>query len=87
MARSLMKLLAILALLAGIAQSRPTEIKSRDTCPFTTIVPDNTSYQVGSNFVLTWNPDNLPPGIIDLQVQSSLVVPIITGYGINIYGQ
>ncbi|KAI0550390.1 hypothetical protein F4679DRAFT_583635 [Xylaria curta] len=88
MARSLMEVLTIAALLAGIAQSRPTEIESReDTCPFTTVVPDNADYQVGSNFVLAWNPDKLPPGTIDLQVQSSLAVPIITGYGTNIYGE
>lgn len=87
MAKSIMKLLAIPAILAGIAQGRPTEIKGRDTCPFTTVVPDNASYQEGTNFVLTWNPDNLPPGTIDLQVQSSLAVPIIVGYGINIHGQ
>ncbi|RWA08971.1 hypothetical protein EKO27_g6119 [Xylaria grammica] len=87
MAKSLMKLLAIPALLAGIAQSRPTEIEGRDDCPFTVAIPDNTYYQEGSNFVLTWNPDKLPPGTLDLQVQSSLIVPIITGYGTNIYGQ
>ncbi|KAI1748274.1 hypothetical protein F4782DRAFT_534617 [Xylaria castorea] len=80
-------MLVIPALLARIAQSHPTEIKSRDTCPFTTVVPDNTYYQEGSSFVLTWNPDKLPPGTIDLQVQSSLAVPIITGYGTNIYGE
>ncbi|KAI1346522.1 hypothetical protein F5Y01DRAFT_19441 [Xylaria sp. FL0043] len=88
MAKSLIKLLAIPAVLAGIAQSRPTEIQARqDTCPFTTVVPDNAYYQVGDNFVLEWNPDKLPPGTLTLQVYSSLVKPIITGYGTNIFGQ
>jgi hypothetical protein len=91
MAKSLMKLLAIPALLAGMAQSRPTQVEARqdnsDTCPFTAVIPDNAYYQVGSDLVLTWNPGKLPPGTLQLDVQSNLISPIITGYGINMYGQ
>ncbi|KAH8159791.1 hypothetical protein CIB48_g8455 [Xylaria polymorpha] len=79
MAISLVKLLAIPALLARVSQSAPTGVPIGDTCPFTTVVPDNAYYQEGSDFVLAWNPDNLPPGTINLVAQSSLAVPILTG--------
>ncbi|KAI0427965.1 hypothetical protein F5Y09DRAFT_314583 [Xylaria sp. FL1042] len=88
MAKSLMKLLAIPALLAGIAHGLPTKrTEPSPYCIFTTSVPTNATYQVGDEFVLTWDPTGLPAGTLDLQVESALVTPIIIGYGINIFGQ
>ncbi|KAI0113614.1 hypothetical protein GGR51DRAFT_19169 [Nemania sp. FL0031] len=47
MTRYLMKLLAIPALLAGVAQS----------INFTNNIPVNSFFEVGSEFVLTWSPE------------------------------
>ncbi|KAK5636611.1 hypothetical protein RRF57_012323 [Xylaria bambusicola] len=68
MAKSLMKLLAVPALLAGIAQSLPAAIKRQDPCPFTVDIPLDTYYKVGDYLEITWDPDGLVEGKIQLQV-------------------
>lgn len=89
MAKFLLNLLAVPALLAGVAQGLPAEIQPRvtDSCPFTNLPAENTVFQVGDNYVVNWSPDGLPAGTLNLVVQSALVTPILTGYGYNWYGQ
>ncbi|GAW18653.1 hypothetical protein ANO14919_081340 [Xylariales sp. No.14919] len=82
-----MKFLAAPVLFTGIAQGLPAAVKRQDPCPFTVDIPADTYYKVGDDLNVTWNPDALPEGTIQLQVYSQLITPIITGYVYNWYGK
>ncbi|KAI0904328.1 hypothetical protein F4823DRAFT_216563 [Ustulina deusta] len=78
MAKSLMKLLAISALLTGAVQS----------IDFLNDIPVGAYYQEGAEFVLEWTPE-VKTDTFKLQVASSLVNPILaqpsTGYAGPLY--
>ncbi|KAI1743073.1 hypothetical protein F4680DRAFT_391843 [Xylaria scruposa] len=81
MVKSLIQLLAIPALLAGLVQSHPMDVK-RDQypdCPLRVEIPDNTFYNIGDNWEIKWDPTGIPDGPLNLIIQSSLVTPFYTG--------
>lgn len=94
MAPSAMKTLALPALLlAGAVQALPALnlnfLKPRvpQPCAVTTMFPAGATYKPGDTITIEWSAAGLPEGDMALSVQSALITPIITGYGINYYGQ
>lgn len=81
MVKSLIQLLAIPALLAGLVQSHPMDVK-RDQypdCPLRVEIPENTFYNIGDNWEIKWDPTGIPDGPLNLIIQSQLVTPFYTG--------
>ncbi|KAI0858138.1 hypothetical protein F4860DRAFT_487304 [Xylaria cubensis] len=83
MVKSLIKLLAIPALLTGLVQSHPMDVKQKrdqyPDCPLRVEIPENTFYNIGDNWEIKWDPTGIPDGPLNLIIQSQLVTPFYTG--------
>ncbi|KAJ3577212.1 hypothetical protein NPX13_g3353 [Xylaria arbuscula] len=85
MTKSLIQLLAIPALLAGLVQSHPTDVK-RDQyppCPLRIDIADGDYLNIGDNFEIKWDPTGLPEAPVNLIIQSQLVTPWVSGHYYN----